>query len=172
MSCDQPLPNFTPNTPAPDGSCGAVPLTPQGQISPKRIAPFLFIIPGTLFGLLLYKANAVSPDSIRAMFQFKEAHLYLVIASAVATGALSLQILKRLKFGKFDGSQMPWPSKPLTKGLYWGGCIFGAGWYIAGACPGPITVQLGAGAWPALFTFAGVLLGTYFYARFRSKLPH
>lgn len=137
-----------------------------------NIRQALFIIPGTVFGFLLYKAEVISHSRIQAMFHFKEAHLYLIIASAVVTGALSLQILKRIHIGSFNGKDFPWPNKPMSKGLYMGGFIFGVGWYITGACPGPIAVQIGAGAWPALATLVGAILGTYMYSILRPKLPH
>ena len=129
---------------------------------------------GALFGLILFKGELASHPKIRAMFHFEEPDLFLVIASAVVVGAISLQLLKVIE-KKSEGKnkkQFSYPKKEMSKGVIIGGFLFGAGWYITGACPGPIGVQIGSGAWPAIITLAGAILGTYLYARIRDKLPH
>lgn len=127
---------------------------------------------GILFGLFLVKSQVVSAVKIRAMFYFEEPDLYLVIGAAVLTGMAGVRILKRFARRTWDGDPVAIPAKAGTKGNYLGGFLFGAGWFIAGACPGPIFAQLGAGEAMAWFTFAGALLGTYAYARLRPRLPH
>jgi uncharacterized membrane protein YedE/YeeE len=133
---------------------------------------FKYLLFGTLFGLLLVKGQVVSTDRIRAMFYFREPDLYLLIGSAVLTGMIGVQLLRRFVGNTLDGRPLIIPTKGGTKGNYLGGFLFGAGWFIAGACPGPIFAQVGAGETMALFTFAGALLGTYAYARVRTRLPH
>lgn len=131
-----------------------------------------YLLIGTLFGLFLVKGQVVSAEKIRAMFYFREPDLYLLIGAAVLTGMLGMRLLRKYVPRTLDGQPLIVPAKAATKGNYLGGFLFGAGWFIAGACPGPIFAQVGAGESMALFTFAGALLGTYAYARFRPKLPH
>jgi uncharacterized membrane protein YedE/YeeE len=131
-----------------------------------------FLLFGTLFGLLLVKGQVVSAEKIRAMFFFREPDLYLLIGSAVLTGMLGVWMLRRFVPRTLDGQPLVIPVKAGTKGNYLGGFLFGLGWFIAGACPGPIFAQVGAGEAMALVTFVGALLGTYTYARLRPRLPH
>lgn len=133
---------------------------------------FVQFLLGGLFGLLLFKGGAASQLKIRAMFHFKEPDLYLIIGSAVLVGVVSLQLLKFVEKRIPPKIPFEYPKKEMSKGVIIGGFCFGMGWYITGACPGPIAVQVGGGAWPALGTLAGAILGTYLYARIRSKLPH
>lgn len=133
---------------------------------------FKYLLFGTLFGLLLVKGQVVSTDRIRAMFYFREPDLYLLIGSAVLTGMAGVWVLRKYVRRTLDGRPLDIPAKAGTKGNYLGGFLFGVGWFIAGACPGPIFAQVGAGEAMALFTFAGALLGTYAYARLRPRLPH
>ena len=127
---------------------------------------------GALFGLVLFKSEVAALPKIRAMFHFEEPDLYLIIGSAVIVGALSLQILKIIEKKIKPQTPISYPKKEMTKGGVIGGFLFGMGWYITGACPGPIAVQVGSGAWPAVFTLAGAIAGTYIYARLNPKLPH
>ena len=127
---------------------------------------------GALFGLILFKGEVASQLKIRAMFHFEEPDLYLIIGSAVLVGAVSLQLLKRIEKRLSLRTPISYPKKEMSKGVVIGGFCFGMGWYITGACPGPIAVQIGSGAWPAVATFVGALLGTYLYARLKPKLPH
>ncbi len=98
--------------------------------------------------------------------------MYLVIGSAVITAAISIQILKIFKIKSLSGDPIDFSGKPYTKGVIIGGLLFGVGWSITGACPGPIFAQIGSGAWPALLTFAGALLGAFFYGLLKPRLPH
>ena len=127
---------------------------------------------GILFGIVLTKSEVISWFRIQDMFQFKELHMYLIIGSAVVVGIISMQIVKRLKLKTIDGQEIVYKGKPFHKGFIYGGMIFGFGWAITGACPGPIFAQIGAGEFPALFTLAGALLGAYLYYLLKAKLPH
>lgn len=133
---------------------------------------FKYLIAGTLFGLLLTKGGVISWYRIRDMFYFREPDLFLIIGSAVLTGILSVALLRRTRKVTLEGEPLVIPHKAGNKGNYIGGFLFGMGWFVTGACPGPIFAQIGAGeslAWIALF---GALLGTYTYARLRPRLPH
>lgn len=131
-----------------------------------------YVLMGTWFGILLTKGEVISWFKIRAMFFFQEPDLYLIIGSAVVTGILSVRLLKRYRRTTLEGESLQIPSKTLTKGNWIGGFLFGMGWFVVGACPGPIFAQIGAGESLAWIALAGALAGTYVYARFRTILPH
>jgi len=131
-----------------------------------------FIIFGTLFGIVLTKSEVISWFRIQNMFQFKEPHMYLIIGSAVIVGIIAMQIVKRAKLKSVTGEELRYGGKPFHKGFIIGGIIFGIGWAITGACPGPIFAQIGAGELPAIITLFGALIGAYLHSAFREKLPH
>ncbi len=133
---------------------------------------FFYIVFGILFGIILTKSEVISWFRIQNMFQFKELHMYLIIGSAVAVGIISMQLIQRLNVKSLNGEEIHVKGKQFHKGFIIGGIIFGIGWAITGACPGPIFAQIGAGEFPALFTLAGALLGAFLYHSFKSKLPH
>lgn len=132
---------------------------------------YVFLI-GIVFGITLTKSEVISWFRIQRMFRFEEAHMYLVIASAVVVGALSLLLIKHLQLQTITHEIIQIGEKRFHKGIIFGGIIFGLGWAITGACPGPIYAQIGSGEVLALFTFIGAMLGVYLYAYLRSYLPH
>ena len=131
-----------------------------------------FIIFGTLFGIVLTKSEVISWFRIQNMFQFKEPHMYLIIGSAVLVGIIAMQIIQRAKLRSVSGEELKFAGKTYHKGFIIGGIIFGIGWAITGACPGPIFAQIGAGEMPAFITLFGALIGAYLHSAFREKLPH
>lgn len=131
-----------------------------------------YLVVGAWFGLLLTKAEVISFHRIRSMFLFREPDLYLVIGSAVVTGILAVRLLMRFRKTTLEGDTLVIPGKALTHGNWMGGFLFGMGWFIIGACPGPIFAQIGAGEVMAWVALAGAVGGTYVYARFRHRLPH
>ena len=90
----------------------------------------------------------------------------------MVVGIISVQILKRLNVKSLDNEELNFNKKEFHKGFVIGGILFGIGWAITGACPGPIFAQIGSGAYPAIFTLIGAVFGAYLYNRFRGKLPH
>lgn len=126
---------------------------------------------GTLFGIILVKGEVISWYRIQAMFRFEEAYMYLVIGSAVAVGAISLFLIKRAQPKTIDGEEIVLKTKSLNKGTVVGGIMFGLGWAITGACPGPIYAQIGSGTWLALVTLLAALTGSYLFAWAQPKLP-
>ena len=132
----------------------------------------VFVVFGVFFGIVLTKSEVINWFRIQSMFHFEEPHMYLVIGSAVVIGAISIQIIKALKVKSVSGEPLEFKGKTFHKGFIIGGIIFGIGWAITGACPGPIFAQIGAGEYPALATLAGGLLGAFLYNSFKSKLPH
>jgi hypothetical protein len=127
---------------------------------------------GICFGVVLVKSEVCSWFRIQKMFRFEEAHMYLVIGAAVVVGALSVLLLRCLGPRTAQGQPVQIRRKGFTKGTVLGGLLFGMGWAVTGACPGPIYAQLGSGAYPALATFAGAFAGAYLYAWLRPRLPH
>ena len=132
----------------------------------------IYSIFGIFFGIVLTKGEVISWFRIQNMFQFKEPHMYLIIGSAVVTGAIIVLIFKKLQVKSIDGQNLDFTPKPFHKGFIIGGVIFGVGWAITGACPGPIYAQIGTGAYPALVTLAGALSGAYLYHALKKYLPH
>jgi uncharacterized membrane protein YedE/YeeE len=130
-----------------------------------------YVLLGAFFGFVLTKSEVVTWHKIRAMFHFREPDLYLIIGSAVVVGALLVALVKRLNPRTPYGEAIVVERAPMHKGVFFGGFLFGVGWYITGTCPGPIYAQLGGGEFFAVFTLLGALLGAYSFARFQSKLP-
>lgn len=129
------------------------------------------LILGILFGIVLVKGQLVSWENIYEMFRFESAYMYLVIVSAVAVGAISLQIIKRLRAKTIDGEEIIIKTKPMNKGVVFGGISFGLGWAITGACPGPIYAQIGSGTLLAIVTLLAALTGAYIFAVLQPRLP-
>ena len=132
---------------------------------------FVLLI-GAFFGIVLVKSEVVSWFRIQKMFLFEEAHMYLIIASAIAVGALAVYVIKRFQLKTVFNEEVMITAKPFQKGVIIGGLLFGVGWAITGACPGPIYAQIGSGEYIALITFAGALVGMYLYAFLQPNLPH
>ena len=131
---------------------------------------FLFI--GILFGIVMFKSEAASWFRIYEMFQFKSFHMYGIIGSAVVVGAISILIIKKLKLKSFNGEEINFPAKPYNKGLIFGGVMFGLGWALTGACPGPIFAIIGNGYTVFIVTLIFATLGAWIYGMVREKLPH
>ncbi|MBX3012677.1 MAG: YeeE/YedE family protein [Caldilineaceae bacterium] len=148
------------------------PTKPANPITITFAQAIRVLLVGMAFGIILTKSEVISWYRIQKMFTFQEAHMYLVITSAVVTGALSLLILKRLGLRTVQGEAIQLKEKPFQKGMIFGGILFGLGWAITGACPGPIYAQIGSGESLALLTFVGAFIGAYLYAYVRAYLPH
>ncbi|MTI22305.1 YeeE/YedE family protein [Fulvivirga sp. RKSG066] len=133
----------------------------------------VYIIIGVFFGVVMYKSEAASWFRIFEMFEFGSFHMYGIIGSALVLGILGVQIIKRKNLKPLRGEEMQLKPKTLQvrKSLY-GGVIFGLGWALAGACPGPMYVLAGAGYASILIVIAGAILGTFIYGMIKHKLPH
>jgi uncharacterized protein len=131
-----------------------------------------YILFGIAFGIVLTKAEAISWFRIHDMFLFKEAYMYLIISSAIATAAVSVFLIRTFKVKALDKKEIVIEKKPLEKGTVAGGVIFGVGWAMTGACAGPIFAQIGAGEWAAVMTLIGAVSGAYSYSVTKSRLPH
>lgn len=131
-----------------------------------------FMLIGTLFGLVLTKTEAVSWFRIQEMFRFESFHMYGIIGSAVVVGMLSVFLIRRFQLKAVNGEAIVIPDKKLNKGSIIGGTLFGMGWALAGACPGPLYALVGAGYPIILVSIFSALLGTWVYSYLRPKLPH
>lgn len=132
-----------------------------------------FILVGFVFGIVLTKAEAVSWYRIYEMFQFQSFHMFGIIMMAIATGLVGIQLIKKFQVKSTDGVPIQIADKEKGSFRYWiGGLIFGLGWALAGACPGPIFILIGAGFWPVLVVLVGALLGTFLYGLIKDQLPH
>ena len=128
---------------------------------------------GIFFGIVMYKSEAASWFRIYEMFQFGSFHMYGIIGSALALGVLGIQIIKRNNIKAIGGTDMKLLPKNKSVARYLiGGIVFGLGWALAGACPGPMYVLAGAGYYSILVVIGGALLGTFVYGILRDKLPH
>ncbi len=135
---------------------------------------FVYLLIGIAFGIILVKSEVVSWFRIQEMFRFESFHMYGIIGSAVVVAALSVQAIKRWNVKTFGGEPITIPPKAWGQGYrYWiGGIIFGLGWALLGACPGPMFALIGAGYPVILVALGGALLGTWTYAYLRPRLPH
>ena len=144
----------------------------QSTDSPSVMTLLMSLAVGTFFGIVLTKSEVVRWQRVHDMFLFKEPHMYLIIGVGVTVAMISMLIIKALNANSLKGQPIVYKPKPFHKGVVMGGTLFGAGWAIAGACPGPIYAQIGGGAWMGLITLAGALIGMYGYAALQTKLPH
>jgi len=131
-----------------------------------------YILFGIIFGIILTKAEVISWFRIHNMFLFKEAHMYLIIGSAVATATISVLLIRYFKVKSLDRKEIVIETKALDKGTVIGGMMFGIGWAMTGACAGPVFAQIGVGEWAAIITLMGAIFGAYSYSVTQSKLPH
>jgi uncharacterized membrane protein YedE/YeeE len=131
-----------------------------------------FLLVGIVFGTIMYKAQLVSWFRIYEMFRFESFHMYGVIGTAVIVGMISVFIIKKFNLKTLDGEQVILTPKPFNKGIIIGGLIFGLGWSITGACPGPLFAQIGSGYNVIVITFLSAVAGTWVYGYFQDKLPH
>jgi len=131
-----------------------------------------YLVAGTLFGLILVKAEVISWFRIQEMFRLQSFHMFGVIGSAIAVGALSILLIKKFRIKTIYGEPIVIPSKKFNKGQVYGGLIFGFGWALTGACPGPLFAQIGTGATVIIVTLFSAIAGTWIYGLVREKLPH
>jgi uncharacterized protein len=133
---------------------------------------FKYAAMGMFFGIILIKSEVVSWFRIQEMFRLESFHMYGVIGSAVVTGIISVWLIKRFKVKTIYGEPILLPTKKFNKGQIFGGLIFGLGWAITGACPGPLFAQIGTGLTIVFVTLFSAIAGTWVYGLLRERLPH
>jgi uncharacterized protein len=135
----------------------------------KNLA-YLFV--GIIFGVALTKGEAVSWYRIQEMFRFESFHMFGIFMTAVPIGAISLLLMRFLEARTIYGEVIDFPVKKYNHGIVLGGLIFGFGWALTGACPGPLYAQIGAGYTITLVTFISAVAGTWTYGYLQRFLPH
>ena len=138
----------------------------------KFISNLKYSLVGIVFGIVFIKAEIVSWFRIQEMFRFQSFHMYGVIGTAVIVGAISVFLIKKLGIKTINGEKIEIPNKEFNKGNIIGGLLFGLGWAITGACPGPLFAQLGSGVLAVIVVIFSAGFGTWIYGRFKEKLPH
>lgn len=133
----------------------------------------IYLVIGTFFGIIMYKSEAASWFRIYEMFNFQSIHMYGLMGSALVVGIILVQFIKSKKVKDINGKPIVIADKEksITRYLI-GGILFGLGWALAGACPGPMFVLTGAGYFPILVVILGAVLGTWLYGLIKDKLPH
>lgn len=132
-----------------------------------------FLIVGILFGIVMAKSQALSWYRIQEMFRFQSFHMYGIIGTAVVFGVIGTALIKRFKINDVQGDPINFVTKDKTFWRYLiGGSIFGLGWALSGACPGPMVVNIGYGFLSFIVVVFFAVLGTYLYGVLESKLPH
>ena len=151
--------------------------TPRAAAETRGLlrAQLLYVSAGAFLGIVFVKSEVLSWYRIQEMFRFQSLHMYLVLASAVAVAALGVRVVQGFGLRTLDGEVIAVPSKEMTGPgtRYWlGGAVFGLGWALLGACPGPIFALIGAGVTSMIVALLSALAGTWVYGALQSRLPH
>jgi len=133
---------------------------------------FKYLAVGIVFGIVFVKAEIISWFRIQEMFRLQSFHMYGVIGTAVFVGAISVFLIKKFNVKTIHGEEITFSDKKFNKGQIYGGLLFGFGWAITGACPGPLFAQLGTGVFAISIVILSSIAGTWVYGKFRDKLPH
>lgn len=133
---------------------------------------FKYLAVGILFGIVFVKAEIISWFRIQEMFRLQSFHMYGVIGTAIAVAAFSVFLIKKFGIKTIHGEPVIFTPKKFNKGQIIGGLIFGMGWALTGACPGPLFAQIGTGATVIAVVVLSAIAGTWVYGYFRERLPH
>jgi len=144
----------------------------ESDINEPLSANLKYGLVGIFFGIVFVKAEIVSWFRIQEMFRLESFHMYGVIGSAVVVGMISIFLIKRYNARSLGGEKIKIEEKKFNKGQIYGGLLFGLGWGITGACPGPLFAQIGTGASVIVVSLLSAVAGTWVYGKFRDKLPH
>ena len=142
------------------------------QLKDSGFSNLKYLIVGIFFGIVFVKAEIISWFRIQEMFQLQSFFMYGVIGSAVVVGIISVQIIKRFNIKTIQGEKIEIQPKVFSKGQIYGGLLFGFGWAITGACPGPLFAQIGTGVTVIVVTLISAIFGTWVYGLIKDKLPH
>jgi uncharacterized membrane protein YedE/YeeE len=130
-----------------------------------------YLFAGLLFGVVLVKSEVISWFRIQEMFRLQSFHMYGIIGSAIVVGIISVLVIKGFNIKTLSGEPIVIPDKKFNWGNVYGGLIFGLGWAITGACPGPLFAQIGSGFLVTSVTLLSAILGTWVYGAIKEKLP-
>jgi len=144
----------------------------QPELRPAFLPAYLLL--GIAFGIVLTRSEVLSWFRIQEMFRFQSFRMYGIIGSAVATAAVSLALIKWAGLKAISGEPIAIPARPVGSGIQYaaGGAIFGLGWALTGACPGPLFALIGNGVTVMIVAVVSALAGTWVYGWLRSRLPH
>ena len=144
------------------------------QSSPRPLGLWTYCVAGTLFGIVITKGEAISWFRIQEMFRFQGFHMFGIFATALPTAILTVQAIKRWGAHTVRGEPIAIPPKQFGRGIRYvvGGVLFGLGWALTGACPGPLFALLGSGFGVIAVAIASALAGTWIYGLLRPRLPH
>jgi len=132
-----------------------------------------YFLIGIFFGIVLVKSEVIYWFRIQEMFRFDSFHMYGVMATAIAVGASTVLLIRKFNLKSIDGSKINLTPKPFNKkGNILGGLIFGFGWALTGACPGPLYALIGSGFTVITISLISAVLGAFFYEMIKSRLPH
>ncbi|MFA6944976.1 MAG: DUF6691 family protein [Pedobacter sp.] len=132
-----------------------------------------FLVLGIVFGIVMTKSEAISWFRIQEMFRFQAFHMYGIIGTAVTLGVAGVALIKKFNMRDYHGNPIVFNPKEKSVARYLiGGSIFGLGWALSGACPGPMVVNIGYGYWAMAIVFFFAIVGTYVYGLVKNKLPH
>lgn len=144
----------------------------ESHLQHKWYHNFKYLIVGLLFGIVFVKAQVISWFRVQEMFRLQSFHMYGVIGSAVATGMVSVWLIRRFGLKTIYGEPITFTPKKFNMGQVYGGLLFGLGWGLTGACPGPLFAQIGTGSSVVVIVLLRAIAGTWVYGRFRESLPH
>jgi len=144
----------------------------ESKLTDKWYQYLRYSIAGMAFGVILIKSEVISWFRIQEMFHLQSFHMYGVIGSAIIVAGISVWLIKKFNIKTVYGEKIEFHRKPFSKGQIFGGLLFGLGWAITGACPGPLFAQIGSGATVIAVTLLSAIAGTWVYGYFREKLPH
>lgn len=136
------------------------------------MSKFKFLLLGIVFGFILIKAEVISWFRIQEMFRFQSFHMYGIIGSAIFIGIISVWIIKKFKVKTISSEEIKIVTKEYTKGNVFGGLLFGFGWAMTGACPGPLYALVGSGYLVIAVVLLSAVFGTWAYGILKNKLPH
>ncbi|MET7035815.1 DUF6691 family protein [Elizabethkingia miricola] len=142
------------------------------KVRNKWYSNLKYMLVGILFGIIFVKSEVVSWFRIQEMFRLQSFHMYGIIGSAVLTGMISVWIIKKFNIKTIHGESISITPKQFNKGQIYGGLLFGFGWAVTGACPGPLFAQIGTGVTVIIVTLLSAIAGTWVYGLIRSRLPH
>ncbi len=151
------------------------PIEAAGVRTPHRFGGLaIYLLLGVLFGIVLTKSEVISWFRIQEMFRFQAFHMYGIIGSAILIAAIGFQVIRRSGLRALNGEPISLPPKEMVHGTrYWlGGTLFGLGWALIGACPGPLFALVGNGIWVMSVALLSAVAGTWMYGALRHRLPH
>jgi len=144
----------------------------ESHLEHKWYHKLKYLLVGLLFGIIFIKSEVISWYRIQEMFRLQSFHMYGIIGSAIAVGMTSVFLIKKFNIKTIYGEPITFSKKEFNKGQIYGGLLFGLGWAMTGACPGPLFAQIGTGAMVILITLLSAIAGTWVYGLLREKLPH